>query len=214
MNLGATRPSRVALVLAKRRTGADECTVAIALAGRSRSGTVNAIAGPPQPAARDWRKEARSVSDPHADATLRFVESRVHVITLAVSDLDRALAFYREGLGLDSTGITGTDFVGDDESPAGDVAMFHLDGNLILALYPRTELAKDAQVPFGPPKSGEFSIGHLVATKEHVDALLAQAEAAGATLTGPPHNRPWGIYSGYFRDLDGHLWEIIWNPRA
>jgi catechol 2,3-dioxygenase-like lactoylglutathione lyase family enzyme len=142
------------------------------------------------------------------------VESRVHVITLAVADLDRALAFYRDGLGLDSAGVIATEFAGDDQSPAGDIALFHLDGNLILALYPRTELAKDAGVPFGPPKSGEFSIGHLVASTQDVHALLAQAEAAGATLTGPPHERPWGIYSGYFRDLDGHLWEIIWNPRA
>jgi catechol 2,3-dioxygenase-like lactoylglutathione lyase family enzyme len=142
------------------------------------------------------------------------MESRIHVITLAVSDLDRALAFYREGLGLASEGVIATEFVGDDESPAGDIALFHLDGNLTLALYPRTELAKDAGVPFEPPKSGEFSIGHLVATKADVDALLAQAEAAGATLSEPPHDRPWGIYSGYFRDLDGHLWEIIWNPRA
>jgi catechol 2,3-dioxygenase-like lactoylglutathione lyase family enzyme len=142
------------------------------------------------------------------------VESRIHVVTLAVADLGRALAFYREGLGLDSAGVIATEFIGDDENPAGDIAMFHLDGNLILALYPRTELAKDAGIPFGPPKSGEFSIGHLVASKQDVDALLAQAEAAGATLTGPSHDRPWGIYSGYFRDLDGHLWEIIWNPRA
>ena len=142
------------------------------------------------------------------------MDSRIHVITLAVSDLDRALAFYREGLGLDSAGVTGTEFVGSDESPAGDIAMFYLDGNLILALYPRTELAKDAGVPLGPAQSGEFSIGHLVPSKQDVDALLAQAEAAGATLTGPAHDRLWGIYSGYFRDLDGHLWEIIWNPRA
>jgi len=141
------------------------------------------------------------------------MESRIHVITLAVADLERALVFYREGLGLDSAGVIATEFVGDDENPAGDIAMFHLDGKLILALYPRTELAKDAGIPFGPPKSGEFSIGHLVAGREAVDALLADAEAAGATLTGPPHDRPWGIYSGYFRDPDGHLWEIIWNPR-
>jgi uncharacterized protein len=142
------------------------------------------------------------------------MESRIHVITLAVSDLDRALAFYREGLGLDSAGVVGTEFVGSDENPAGDLAMLHLDGDLILALYPRTELAKDAGVPLGPAQSGEFSIGHLVPSKQDVDALLAQAEAAGATLTGPAHDRPWGIYSGYFRDLDGHLWEIIWNARA
>jgi uncharacterized protein len=141
------------------------------------------------------------------------MESRIHVITLAVADLDRALAFYR-GLGLSSAGVIATEFVCDDESPAGDIALFNLDGGLILALYPRTELAKDAAVPFGPQKSGEFSIGHLVGTKQEVDTLLVQAEAAGATLTAPPHERPWGIYSGYFRDLDGHLWEIIWNPRV
>ncbi len=142
------------------------------------------------------------------------MDSRIHVITLAVTDLERALVFYGQGLGLESAGIIGSEFAGDDENPAGDVVMFHLDGDLILALYPRTELAKDAGIAFGPPKSGEFSIGHLVATKEDVDALLVQAEAAGATVTGPPHDRPWGIYSGYFRDLDGHLWEIIWNARA
>jgi hypothetical protein len=141
------------------------------------------------------------------------MDARIRVITLAVADLDRALAFYRDGLGLESEGVIATEYVGDDESPAGAIALFHLDGNLSLALYPRTELAKDAAIPFGPPKSGEFSLGHIVATKSDVDALLAQAEAAGATLTGPPHDRPWGIYSGYFRDPDGHLWEIIWNPR-
>jgi hypothetical protein len=142
------------------------------------------------------------------------MESRIHVITLAVADLGRALAFYREGLGLDSAGVVASEFVGSDENPAGDIAMFHLDGNLTLALYPRTELAKDAGIPLGAPRSGEFSIGHLVASRADVDALLVQAEAAGASRTGPPHDRPWGIYSGYFRDLDGHLWEIIWNPRA
>jgi catechol 2,3-dioxygenase-like lactoylglutathione lyase family enzyme len=91
--------------------------------------------------------------------------------------------------------------------------MFQLQGGLILALWPRTELAKDANVPFGPPKTGEFSIGHAVASQAAVDALLAQAEAAGATLTDQPHDRAWGIYSGYFRDPDGHLWEIMWNPQ-
>jgi uncharacterized protein len=140
------------------------------------------------------------------------MQPRIHVITLAVSDLDRALEFYRNGLGLDSPGVIGTEFAGDDTNPAGAVAMFQLQG-LILAIYPRTELAKDANVPFGPPKSGEFSIGHAVATKVDVDALVAQAKAAGATVTAEPHDRPWGIYSGYFRDLDGHLWEIMWNPQ-
>jgi uncharacterized protein len=134
------------------------------------------------------------------------------VITLGVGDLERALAFYR-ALGLTSSGVIGTEFVGDDTTPSGSAAMFELDGSLTLALYPRTELAKDANVALGPPKAGEFSIGQVVASKAEVDAVLAQAEAAGATLTDEPHERPWGIYSGYFRDPDGHLWEIIWNPR-
>ena len=137
---------------------------------------------------------------------------RIHVITLAVSDLERALAFYREGLGLESSGLIGTEYAGDETSPAGATATFQLDGGLILSIYPRTELAKDASIPFGPPKSGEFSIGHAVDSKGAVDAVLAQATAAGATLTDRPHDRPWGIYSGYFRDPDGHLWEVLWNP--
>jgi catechol 2,3-dioxygenase-like lactoylglutathione lyase family enzyme len=141
------------------------------------------------------------------------MEPRIHVITLAVSDLERALAFYRDGLGFESDGVIGTEFVGDDDSPAGAAAMFNLRGGLILALYPRADLAKDANLPLAPPQSGEFSIGHAVASKADVDALLAQATAAGATATEEPHDRPWGIYSAYFRDLDGHLWEIIWNPR-
>lgn len=141
------------------------------------------------------------------------MKRRIHVITLAVDDLERALGFYRNGLGLDSPGVVGTEFPGDDTNPAGGAAMFQLEAGLILALYPRTELAKDANIQIGPPKTGEFSIGHAVATRAEVDALLAQATAAGATLTDEPHDRPWGIYSGYFRDLDGHLWEIMWNPQ-
>ena len=137
---------------------------------------------------------------------------RIHVITLAVADLERTLAFYRDGLGLESPGIIGTEFIGDDTSPGGAAAMFELEGGLILSLYGRDDLAKDGNIPPGPPNSGEFSIGHLVGSRDEVDAILAQAEAAGATRTDPPHDRPWGIYSGYFRDPDGHLWEIIWNP--
>lgn len=139
---------------------------------------------------------------------------RIDVITLAVSDLDRSLAFYRDGLGLDSPGVVGTEFPGDETTPAGAVAMFELEGGLILALYPRTELAKDTGIPLGPSGAGEVSIGHMVGSRSAVDALLKRAEAAGATLTDEPHDRPWGIYSGYFRDPDGHLWEVIWNPGA
>jgi catechol 2,3-dioxygenase-like lactoylglutathione lyase family enzyme len=140
------------------------------------------------------------------------MDPRIDVITLAVADLDRALAFYRDGLGLQTEGVIGTEWVGGEGAPAGATVVFELRGGLLLALYPRADLVKDANVGLAAPTPGEFSIGHLVATRADVDALLSRAQAAGATLTDQPHDRPWGIYSGYFRDPDGHLWEIIWNP--
>ena len=140
------------------------------------------------------------------------MKPQISVITLGVNDLEKSLAFYRDGLGLQTNGIIGTEFKGDETNPSGSVVMFELHNGLILALYPRTELAKDAKQPVGVSSPTEFSIGHLVQNKEEVDALLKQAKAAGATVTDAAHGRQWGIYSGYFHDLDGHLWEVIWNP--
>jgi uncharacterized protein len=141
------------------------------------------------------------------------MEPRIDVITLAVGNLERSLEFYCDGLGLESSGLVGTEYPGDEHTPAGAAAMLELEGGLLLLLYPRTELAKDARIPLGPEQSGAFSIGHAVASRAEVDDLLARAKTAGATLTDAPHDRPWGIYSGYFRDPDGHLWEVLWNPR-
>ncbi len=138
------------------------------------------------------------------------VEPRLDVITLAVADLATALAFYRR-LGLESTGIVGTEWTDETTGANGAIAMFRLESGLLLNLYPRADLAKDAAIPVGPPGSGEFSLAQIVRSREEVDELLEQAVAAGATVT-PAHERPWGIYSGYFRDPDGHLWEVIWNP--
>ncbi len=137
---------------------------------------------------------------------------RISVITLGVNDLKASLAFYRDGLGLPTAGIIATEFKSDDTHPSGAVAMFDLENGVILALYPRTDLAKDAKEPLGATSPTEFSLGHLVQSKEEVDALIERAAAAGAIITDRPHDRPWGIYSGYFKDIDGHLWEIIWNP--
>jgi len=142
------------------------------------------------------------------------LKPRIDVVTLGVADLERALRFYRDGLGLRTRGIVGTEWVGDDTTPAGAVAMFELEGGGMLSLYPRTELAKDANMPPEAAQTGGFSLGQIVESPAAVDALLERAEAAGATLTDPPHERPWGIYSGYFCDPDGHLWEIIYSPRA
>src|SRR2546430_7334324 len=119
------------------------------------------------------------------------MEPRIYMITLAVGDLERALEFYR-ALGLDSPGVIGTEFAGDDTNPSGTAAMFELDGGLTLSLYPRSELAKDANVAFGPPKTGEFTTGQTVASKSDVDSLLANAKSAGASLTHRPPARAWG----------------------
>jgi hypothetical protein len=134
----------------------------------------------------------------------------VHVITLAVEDLDRSLSFYRR-VGLESEGIIATEFPGDEEMAAGAIALFQLEG-LMLCVFPRSELAKDAKVSEPAASSGLFSIGHAVGSREEVDALLQVAEAAGATVTVKAYDRPFGVYSGYFEDPDGHLWEILWNP--
>jgi len=134
------------------------------------------------------------------------MKPRIKVITVGVDDLEKSLAFYRDGLGLPTQGIIGTEF--ED----GAVAFFNLNDDLILALYPRAALAKDAKIPVSPPSPSEFSIGHVVESKAEVDAVMLQAEKAGAHVTDPARDRFWGGCSGYFQDLDGHLWEIAWNP--
>jgi hypothetical protein len=139
------------------------------------------------------------------------MKPRVHVITLAVEDLERSLSFYR-ALGLESPGVIATEFPGDEHTAAGAIALFELEGGLILSVFPRGELAKDAKVPAPEPTSGLFSIGHAVRTREEVDSLLVAAEAAGGTVTVKAYDRAFGVYSGYFKDPDGHLWEILWNP--
>jgi predicted lactoylglutathione lyase len=138
------------------------------------------------------------------------VEPRLDVVTLAVVDLERALAFYRE-LGLESKGVIGTEWVDERTGARGAVAMFELEGGLLLNLYSRADLAKDAELPAAQPQSGEFSLAQLVHSRAEVDELLEKAASAGGAITAA-HERPWGIYSGYFRDPDGHLWEVIWHP--
>jgi hypothetical protein len=134
------------------------------------------------------------------------MKPRITVITISVDNLEKSLAFYRDGMGLPTQGITGAEF--ED----GAVVFFNMNDDLILALYPRTALAKDAKVAVSQPSPAEFSIGHFVQSKQEVDAVMKQAEQAGAKITDPAHDRFWGGYSGYFQDVDGHLWEIAWNP--
>ena len=140
------------------------------------------------------------------------MKPKFDILTLGVNDLNRAMKFYRDGLGLSTKGIMGTEFKGSKTQPAGAVVMFHMKGGLMLALYPRSELAKDARQTKGKPSATEFSIGYFATSKREVDQVLRRAKAAGATITDRAHDRPWGIYSGYFKDPDGHLWEVIYSP--
>jgi catechol 2,3-dioxygenase-like lactoylglutathione lyase family enzyme len=134
------------------------------------------------------------------------MKPRIKVLTLGVDDLERSLAFYRDGMALETKGITGQQF--ED----GAVVFFHMNDDLILALWPSASLSKDAGIDATRKRLGAVSIGHIVKSREEVDAVMRQAEKAGAAVTDPPHDRFWGGYSGYFRDPDGHLWEIAWNP--
>jgi catechol 2,3-dioxygenase-like lactoylglutathione lyase family enzyme len=134
----------------------------------------------------------------------------IHVLTLGVADLERAVSFYRDGLGLRTEGITGTQYLGSEDTPAGAVAMFTLDDGLILSLYPSSDLAKDAGIDAASRAGSNMSIGHLVDSREDVDRVLDLAAQAGARIHEAAHERPWGIYSGYFSDPDDHMWEIIY----
>lgn len=132
---------------------------------------------------------------------------RITVITIGVDDLERSLAFYRDGLGLPTQGIIGAEF------EHGAVAFFDLQAGLKLAIWPRANIAYDAGVPLGAPSTTEFTLGHNVASRAEVDKVMEQAGKAGAAIVKPAQDTFWGGYSGYFKDPDGHLWEIVWNPQ-
>jgi uncharacterized protein len=135
------------------------------------------------------------------------MKPRITLVTLGVDDLQRALAFYRDGLGLATQGIVGEQF------EHGAVVFFDLQAGLKLALWPRADIAHDSGLAQGPRSATEFTLGHNVASADEVDAVLAQAERAGATLVKPGQATFWGGYAGYFQDPDGHLWEVAWNPQ-
>jgi uncharacterized protein len=134
------------------------------------------------------------------------MKPRVTVITLGVDDLERSLSFYRDGLGLKTDGIIGQD------TEYGAVAFFGLQAGLKLAIWPRRSIAHDSGLPLDPPSATELTLGHNVSSKTEVDAVMQQAEAAGARVVKPAHETFWGGYAGYFQDPDKHLWEVVWNP--
>ena len=135
------------------------------------------------------------------------MQPRITVITLCVDDLEGSVRFYRDGLGLKTEGIIGTEF------EHGAVAFFDLQAGLKLALWPRTSLAHDAGLPLGRPSTTELSLGHNVASRDEVDAVMEEALRAGARIVKPAQETFWGGYAGYFQDPDQHLWEVAWNPQ-
>ena len=127
------------------------------------------------------------------------MEQRLSLVTLGVADLARARRFYEDGLGWRR---------GNAET---GVAFYQMPG-AILALWSRPDLAEDAGVADSGAQFSGLTLAYNARSRQEVDAVLAEAVAAGATLTKPAHETVWGGYSGYFADPDGHLWEVAHNP--
>lgn len=128
------------------------------------------------------------------------MDQRISLITLGVSDLARARSFYEDGLGWTKGNTEDT------------VTFYQLTNGLILGLWPRDSLAADARVADTGATFSGITIALNARTVDEVDAVLAQAVAAGGTITKPAEEQFWGGYSGYFADLDGHPWEVAFNP--
>ena len=127
------------------------------------------------------------------------MEPRLSLVTLGVSDIARSRAFY-EALGFKAA------------RPSEDAVTFFSAGGVILALFGRAALAEDAMIPDSKPGFSGIALAHNAHGEADVDAVLAEAVAAGATLIKSARKAFWGGYSGYFADLDGHLWEVAYNP--
>ncbi len=128
------------------------------------------------------------------------MQPRLNIITLGVRDLNRAVRFYRDGLGWPMSGAS-----------VGDFAVFKLITGTALALYPGKLLAEDAKVKDNGGFGG-ITLAQNAATREEVDTALADAVKAGGTLLKAAREAEWGGYPGYFADPDGHPWEVAWNP--
>ncbi|MDB5809235.1 MAG: hypothetical protein JWN94_1357 [Betaproteobacteria bacterium] len=135
------------------------------------------------------------------------MKARITLITLGVDNLDKAVAFYRDGLGFSTQGIVGTEFA------YGAVAFFELQPGLKLALWPRASISHDSGLVLSARSATNMTIGHNVISSEEVDTVMQQAARAGAIIVKPAHATFWGGYAGYFQDPDGHLWEIAYNPQ-
>lgn len=134
------------------------------------------------------------------------MKQRINIVTLGVNNLEKSMEFYQKGLGWKTKGIIGTEYEN------GAVVLFELDNGIVLGLYERKNLAWDSKVKLQAESATEFSIGYFVNSDKEVDAIMEQAQKAGAKITKPAQKAFWGGYHGYFQDMDGHLWEVGYNP--
>ena len=134
------------------------------------------------------------------------MKPRITLVTLGVSDLECAVAFYRDGLGWRTKGIIGEEF------EHGAVAFFELESGLKLALWPRSSIAADTGLAQQAPSATEITLGHNVSSEAEVVAVMQRAELAGARIVKVAGPTFYGGYAGYFQDPDGHLWEVAFNP--
>lgn len=130
----------------------------------------------------------------------------ITVLTLGVDDLQKSFKFYTD-LGLKSKdGIIGAEF------DYGAVAFFELSSGLRLALWPKKSIEKDTGIAVGQPSATDFTIGYNVAGKAEVEFVIELARGCGAVIVKEPADTFYGGYAAYFQDLDGHLWDVVWNP--
>ena len=127
------------------------------------------------------------------------MEQRLSLVTLGVADLERSRRFYEDGLGWRRG------------NAHAEVVFFQL-GGAILGLFSRDALAADARLPSAGSGFGGITLAYNARTRAEVDAVLAEAAAAGAEILKPAEDTFWGGYAGYFADPDGHPWEVAWNP--
>ncbi|NWK52327.1 VOC family protein [Acinetobacter sp. SwsAc5] len=134
------------------------------------------------------------------------MQAHISVITLPVEDLQHALDFYRDGLGLATEGIIGQEF------EQGAVVFFELQAGLKLALWSKQSLQQDTGLTGTASNAAQITLGHNVHSPLEVDQVLKQAQNAGAKILKPAQSTFYGGYVGYFQDLDGHVWEVVYNP--
>lgn len=136
------------------------------------------------------------------------MKQNISVITLGVSNLERALIFYRDGLGFKTDGIIGTEF------EHGAVAFFDLQSGLKLALWENESISHDTGLPTHQGHTAtNLTIGHNVSSIDEVDSIMSEASQAGATIIKTATQTFYGGYAGYFSDPDGHLWDVVYNPQ-